>query len=1068
MHSTILLCGDEPNIPPILTETFQDEFDVISAGSSEEALNLGREHPDISVILYGLDIANLYQDEALIDLQKRSDAVWILLSDDQGIPAARQAVKTGLVDCFVTKPLTAEKIKPLIENNCRPHNVRQTDITEQFTFSQIMENLPHAVYRKDKDLHYLELNKVEAEILGIDDPAQAIGKTAAELQGNRSMQSRQKNECSVLATGKTAAEHVEKQSRGRNKTAWFASTIAPIKDEYGETQQLIGITRDVTEMVRIQQENALLLKIIRMFSEAEDLESAMLSALEVICCECGWNYGEAWLREDDEDRLVRCQSWYGRPRTKLQDFFTAIRIHGFEKGSGLPGQAWNSGKPVWWHRRSQSPWRGSSQLHAAAEKAGLKSGFAVPIPSPNGQIQAVLVFFSVAKRHGNQRNAKLVSAVISQLGAVLERKRAEEALHESENRFRDVVEATSDWYWETDENDRFIFVSDKQKEFLGYPEEAWRGKTRFEVARLEELPPHFVENHQAIQARKPFKDFEYQLRDTNGNLHHLSISGKPTFDNNGKFCGYRGAATDLTEQKQAEHAFFESETRQRAILNNAPTPIAVRDEEGRYIFVNRSYREQFLEGRKNINGKTDRELLNTTIAETLAKHDQDVMRKAEDRNLEIGLVLQGVQRYFQVYKFPLLDLNGKAYGICQIFSDLTERRRAEERLRHSSKMEAIGQLTGGVAHDFNNLLTVILGNLELLRRVNPGDQKQQKWIDTALKAAERGSDLTGRLLAFSRKQVLETSMLDLNDVITDLEPMLIRTLGEDISVKIELCEDPGQANLDENQLGNAILNLCVNARDAMKAGGNLLIETQREYLDQLYAAQHDEVQIGWYSVITVTDDGCGMSDSVKKRILEPFFTTKETGKGTGLGLSMVYGFVKQSGGHLVIYSEEGMGSTIRMYFPMVSPSIEETEPKSPELSDIKGGHEKILLVEDDPDVRELGLAMLTDLGYQVIVAEDGYQGIEAFRKEQDFQLVVTDVVMPNGLTGIEMANEIRLLDADVSFLFVSGYSNKSQQEVMDEAIEANWLMKPYNIAKLSEKVRQSLDHEKASPSWKSQ
>ena len=331
----------------------------------------------------------------------------------------------------------------------------------------------------------------------------------------------------------------------------------------------------------------------------------------------------------------------------------------------------------------------------------------------------------------------------------------------------------------------------------------------------------------------------------------------------------------------------------------------------------------------------------------------------------------------------------------RVAEEISSRTKAEEALRQAQKMEAIGQLTGGVAHDFNNLLTVIIGGLDTIRRCKPDDQgRRERAVDMALKGAQRAASLTSRLLAFSRRQPLEPKPLELNVVVRDMTDLLHRSLGEQIELEGVLAPRLWTVEADQSQLESAIINLAVNARDAMPDGGKLTIETSNTMLDETYAAIDAEVVPGQYVVISVSDTGAGMSKETLSRVFEPFFTTKEVGRGTGLGLSMVYGFVKQSGGHVTIYSEENYGTTVKLYFPRFKGDVRTGETEQLLQIPKSSAGEVVLLVEDNEDVRAYSAMILNELGYRVLEAADADAALVLIRSEQRIDMLFTDVVLP--------------------------------------------------------------------------
>ena len=390
--------------------------------------------------------------------------------------------------------------------------------------------------------------------------------------------------------------------------------------------------------------------------------------------------------------------------------------------------------------------------------------------------------------------------------------------------------------------------------------------------------------------------------------------------------------------------------------------------------------------------------------------------------------------------------------------DMTERILLEQQLRHAQKMEAVGQLTGGVAHDFNNILTVITSTIEILADAVANDPQLAAIARAINEAADRGAQLTQRMLAFARKQPLQARSLDLNAIVERMVPMLRRTLGADITIITSLADDLWHALADPSQVEDAILNLAVNARDAMPTGGRLVIETANVHLDQQYATHHPEVAPGEYVAMIVSDSGAGMSPDVVERAFEPFFTTKDVGRGSGLGLSMVYGFAKQSRGHVKIYSEIGHGSSVKLYLPKVAGALAlDTDTPSEPSETHSGGGETVLVVEDDAAVRVAAAGILQNLGYRVLQAEDGKAALAILEQHQPIDLLFTDLIMPHGVSGQDLLRWARERRPELKVLFASGYSEHLFKGRGDVERAAPLLSKPYRRQNLAAAVRRALD-----------
>jgi PAS domain S-box-containing protein len=408
---------------------------------------------------------------------------------------------------------------------------------------------------------------------------------------------------------------------------------------------------------------------------------------------------------------------------------------------------------------------------------------------------------------------------------------------------------------------------------------------------------------------------------------------------------------------------------------------------------------------------------------------------------------------------------GGIKGIAYALTDITERNKLEQQLRQSQKMDAIGQLTGGVAHDFNNMLTAITGTIDILAEAVADKPELAAIAKLISEAADRGAELTSRLLAFARKQPLQPVSTDCNESVTEVGKLLQPTMGENIDIEWKLFAEAWPAIVDPGQLVTALLNLAVNARDAMPEGGKLTLETANVILDEDYARQHSEVTAGPYVMVAVSDTGPGIPPAIREKVFEPFFTTKGVGKGTGLGLSMVYGFVKQSGGHIKLYSEQGQGTTFKIYLPRAD-QHQESATSSSTGADVVQGSETILVVEDDPIVRASVTTQLTSLGYSVVLATNAADALNLINDGVAFDLLFTDLIMPGTMNGDQLAKEAAKHRSSLKVLFTSGYTESSV--IHHGRLDPSMLLlaKPYRKADLARMVREALTRRVVEPDQK--
>ena len=508
----------------------------------------------------------------------------------------------------------------------------------------------------------------------------------------------------------------------------------------------------------------------------------------------------------------------------------------------------------------------------------------------------------------------------------------------------------------------------------------------------------------------------------------------------------------ITERKQAE----ESSRQLIAAINTMNECVTFYDADDRLVFSNERHR-----------------VLNSAVPETLVpgstfeNHMKDMLARdpvPEARGSEDEWLRERLDRHHKPRgPFELLRQDGiwllvheqrlPDGGTITLATDITERKTVEEQLRQAQKMEAVGQLTAGVAHDFNNMLAVILGNAELLEH-ELGKENPQ--LTSLLRATKRGADLTQHLLAFSRRQALNPKVINANDLIADITGLLRRILEEHIDIEAVTGAGLWNCEVDPAQLENTLVNLAINARDAMSDGGKLTIETANARLDDDHAAAQAEVRPGQYVMLAITDNGSGMPPEVREHVFEPFFTTKAVGAGSGLGLSMVYGFVKQSGGHVTIYSEQGEGTTIKLYLPRST----ETEtakliPATDQVPVARG--ETVLVVEDDPEVRTLVVSLLSSLGYQIMEAATGAAALEQLGSTTRVNLLLTDVMLAGGMNGRELATEVERRAPGIQVLYMSGYTENAIVHHGRLDADAELLQKPFRRADLARAVRKALD-----------
>ncbi len=618
-------------------------------------------------------------------------------------------------------------------------------------------------------------------------------------------------------------------------------------------------------------------------------------------------------------------------------------------------------------------------------------------------------------------------------------------------RYRDLLGSLSDVVIETDEAGRMTMVSPRAREVLGYEPDELAGKPfrellqADEAARADRLLAETVEKGGPTSAelRARRRDgSEVQVRAT---MVRSSSDARST---------PLVILSDVSERDRMAEALRESEEKYRALFGTLPDSIAVLDLKGRVLDGN----DFFGIPPDTVKGKHFREL--GVIPPEFAEHG-DALWAALAAGAHIGPVefrindLGGTERWLEVYAAPVTK-DDRPFAIQVISRDISDRKKLQEQLSQSQKMEAVGRLAGGVAHDFNNQLLVILNSAAILSRsLGPGDERLEK-VDLIRRAAERSVTLTRQLLAFSRKQMIEPAVLDLNRVLVDLRPTLERVVGDAVTVIYSLDEGLGWVNLDPAQVEQVLINLAANARDAMAAGGTLTVATANLSLAQPHAAAGVSLAAGQYVILSVTDSGSGMDARTLERIFEPFFTTKGPGSGTGLGLSTVYGVVKQSGGEIGVGSEPGCGSVFTIYLPRVEGEPAASDRSEEPATQQFAGARTVLLIEDDRNVRETTRIILEDGGYRVHVAASAGEGLELFeRLHGEVDVVISDVVMP-GMGVKELLQKMKGIEPGVKVLLVSGYSEQVVEEQGVTETGVRFLNKPFTIDMLLNKVSEML------------
>ena len=695
---------------------------------------------------------------------------------------------------------------------------------------------------------------------------------------------------------------------------------------------------------------------------------------------------------------------------------------------------------------------------------------AIPPPSPGAQLLAqfapllipAIVFPLVLGIAQEQFLWSVILATVSFAAAggrmffvQNELLRSSRELRENLALLQGITEGTTDAIFVKDLHGRYLMMNAAGAGFLGQSVDHVLGKDDSQLFSPE-IGRMIMDRDQAVIQSGAVQTYEEVGTAAGVTRTYLATKG-PYRDANGQVIGLLGICRDITDRKLAEEEIRRSQRKLQIHFEHTPLAVVEWDLDFRVAAWNPSAERIFGYSRQEALGQHASFIVPAHYRQHVEQVWQGLLKHSGgSRSTNDNLTKDGLTISCEWYNTPLVDESGKVLGVASLVQDVTERVALEERLRQSQKMEAVGRLAGGVAHDFNNLLTVILGYSQILAEGVPAGSRLAEGTAQIRSAADRASGITRQLLAFSRKTVLSPRVINLNDVMLNIDSLLRRLIGEDIEVLTVPAKDLGSVKADPGQVEQVIMNLALNARDAMPSGGKLTLETSNVQLDESYARRHQPAEPGRYVMLAVSDTGHGMSPETQARIFEPFYTTKEVGKGTGLGLSMVYGIIKQSGGYIWVYSEPDRGTTFKIYLPRVDQPV---EASSTELRNkpVQRGSETILLVEDDAQLRQLSSSVLAHCGYKVLVAASPEEGLAiCTENHRDIRLLITDVVMPR-MNGRQLAEQVGRLASNVRVLYISGYTSNAivHYGVLDPGL---WFLpKPFSLSSLVAKVREVLD-----------
>lgn len=857
------------------------------------------------------------------------------------------------------------------------------------------------IFIVDRNDRVVYVNKSAADFFELR-PEDIMGRLRAELFPKELAEKQRRNIERVLNSGK--CEQIEGYIEFKGKKLFITTWLVPLKNDYGEIDSVMGVSRDITEIKKLEEK----------IKKEQQFTDLLIESLPGI-----FYFFDENLKFLRWNRNIESITKYLPEEIEKMDVFDFIHPEDRDKVYEKIQIVWNQG------------------FATVEARVRTKDGLSIPF-----------IFTGTRFREDNKNYILGVGLDISDL------KKAEKRLIDREAFFRALIQNTHEIFTIINEKGEMIFQSSAIEKIMGFKPEELTGENAFKYVHpddarilMEAIRDVLEEPGKTVtrQMRMMHKDGSWRYIESTGYnlLHEPAIRGIVI------------NSRDITEQKEIENALMESEAKFRGLVERSLVGVYI-IQDGFFPYVNPRLAEIFGYTQDEIIGKVpvldlvaeeDRELVSENIRKRINRETESINYQFRGRKKD------GSTFFVEVFG-TRTQFRGKPAVIGTLL-DITERRRFQEQLFQAQKLEAVGRLAGGIAHDFNNLLTLIMLHSEMILKQSGEKDFVETSIREIYESAVRASKLTSQLLSFARRQIIEPVVFNVNAFIKGITNMLKSLTGEHIKVNVFLEDNVSAIKVDPAQFEHSIINLVLNARDAMPRGGELTIETKNVGLDAEYCRTHPEVVPGEYVMLAISDTGIGMDEETKAKIFEPFFTTKKDGKGTGLGLASVYGFVKQSGGHIWVYSEINKGTTFKIYLPAYKEKGEEIKITKEKPEGLHGT-ETILFAEDEPSIRALLCKILSSYGYRVMEAKDGIDALERAEKfGGKIDLLLTDLVMP-GMGGKELYERLKNVRPDIKVLFISGYTDNVvvHNFVVDK--NCNFLQKPFKPEVLLKKIREIL------------
>lgn len=958
-------------------------------------------------------------------------------------------------------------VQDITERKRAEESLRQSEAK----FLDLYENAPCAYFSLGTDATIRLCNRHAVELLGYS-REELIGKLIFELYADKPEGKEKAGKVfkRFLAGDPITDEELQMQ-RADGSIVWISLTVNGIRDSNGDLVESRSMVLDIADRKRSELELRRLnieLDAIRSCNQilirAADEQILLNDICRIICDKAGYRLVWVGYAENDEAKTVRPVACAG-----VEDGYLAtanITWADTERGRGPAGTAIRTGETVYVEDFTTDPrmvpWRES------ALQRGYRCAIALPLKDECGNVFGALLIYATESSAITPREIRLMEELagdlafgINILRARIERKRTEDALYEAQEVFRILVEKSPDIIARYDRDCRRTYVNPTYLKVAQMPQRELLASEPIQRSPLPATSAAVLQNllrrvldsgvAEAVDVMWPKPD----------NVDHwYNVYAFPEFDRQGRVVSVMTISRDITERKRAEQEIRRSQLLLDTIVQNLPLQIFVKEaQELTFVLVNRQCQAVTGYPAQELLGKTDYDFFPTEQADFFVSKDRETISKGVlvDIPEEVLESKSGDTKILHTRKVPIIDQSGKPLYLLGISEDITAQKSLQRQLFQAQKMEAIGTLAGGIAHDFNNILQVALGYSELILGYEDLPKRCRADLQKIHESSRRGADLVRRLLTFSRKTEIKPQPLNLNRRINEMRKMLERAIPKMIEIQLVLDEDVATINADPTQVDQVLMNLAVNARDAMPEGGRLIFDTANVVLDEEYAASHIDVKPGHYVLLSITDTGAGMDRETLRHIFEPFYTTKGMGGGTGLGLAMVHGIVQQHGGNIRCYSEPGQGTSFKIYFPalVADEEIEETRVTLIPL----GGSETILLADDEEFVRDLGQRLLTAQGYKVLTASNGKEALEVYRSRNDeISLVILDLVMPE-IGGKQCLRGLLEINPKAKVLIASGFSANGPTKDALTSGAKGFVDKPFALNQLLKAVRETLDND---------